>query len=78
MSFSLPSGHALTEENLHQLLAHHVEYIFVLKPDLRTDEQVAIDAAMAARRIIKIFDGADFSDANTATLFDQVLTYRSA
>ena len=78
MSFSLPSGHALTEENLHQLLAHHVEYIFVLKPDTRTDEQVAIDAAMAARRIIKIFDGADFSDANMATLFDQVLTYRSA
>ena len=78
MSFSLPSGHALTEENLHQLLVHHVEYVFVLKPDTRTDEQVAIDAAMAARRIIKIFDGADFSDANTATLFDQVLTYRSA
>jgi hypothetical protein len=33
---------------------------------------------MAARRIIKIFESADFSDANTATLFDQVLCYRSA
>jgi hypothetical protein len=78
MSFSLPAGHALTEENLHQLLAHHVEFIFVLMPDARTDEQVAIDAAMAARRVIKIFDTADFSDANTAALFDQVLGYRSA
>jgi hypothetical protein len=47
-------------------------------PDTRSDEQVAIDAAMAARRIIKIFESADFSDANTATLFDQVLCYRSA
>lgn len=78
MSFSLPAGHALTDENLDQLLAHHMEFLFVLKPDTRSDEQVAIDAAMAARRIIRIFDGADFSDANTATLFDQVLTYRSA
>jgi hypothetical protein len=78
MSFSLPTGHALTEENLHQLQAHHVEFIFILIPDTRSDEQVAIDPAMAARRIIKIFDGADFSDANTAALFDQVLTYRSA
>lgn len=78
MSFSLPAGHALTDENLHQLVAHHVEFIFVLMPDTRSDEQVAIDAAMAARRIIKIFESADFSDANTATLFDQVLCYRSA
>lgn len=78
LSFSLPAGHALTEENLHQLIAHHVEFIFVLHPDSRTNEQVAIDAAMAARRIIKIFEGADFSDATTAFLFDQILRYRSA
>jgi hypothetical protein len=78
VGFSLPAGHALTEENLNQLLAHRVEFIFVLMPDTRSDEQVAIDAAMAARRIIKIFEAADFSDANTAALFDQVLGYRSA
>lgn len=78
LNFSLPVGHALTEENLHQLIAHQVEFIFVLQSDTRTDEQVAIDAAMAARRIIRIFEGADFSDPNTATLFDQVLAYRSA
>ncbi len=78
VGFSLPTGHSLTEENLHQLQAHHVEFIFVLKPDARSDEQVAIDSAMAARRIIRIFESADFSDANTAALFDQVLAYRSA
>ena len=78
LSFSLPSGHALTEENLHQLSAHHVEFIFVLQPDTRSDEQVAIDAALAARRIIRIIEAADFTDANMAALFDQVLAYRSA
>ena len=78
VQFSLPSGHSLTEENLRQLLVHQVEFIFVMKPDTRSDEQVAIDTAMAARRTLKIFEAADFSDANTAALFDQVLIYRSA
>lgn len=78
VSFSLPAGHALTDENLRQLQRHEVEFIFISTPDLRTDDQVAIDAATAARRIIGVFEGADFSDANMATLFDQVLAYRSA
>jgi hypothetical protein len=77
-SFSLPAGHTLTDDNLHQMVAHQVEFVFVVKPDTRTDEQVAVDSAQAARRMIRIFEGADFSDPNTAALFDQVLGFRSA
>lgn len=78
MSLSLPEGHTLTEDNLHQLTAHRAEYIFVSEPDPRSDEQVATDAAMAARRLLEIFSGADLSDPTLAALFDQVLGYRSA
>ena len=78
MRFSLPAGHTLTADNLHQLAAHHAECIFVAEPDTRPDEQVAIDAAQAAHRVMEIFSGAGLSDPTTAALFDQVLTYRSA
>ncbi len=77
LRFSLPAGHALTEDNLHQLNAHHAEFIFVDEADTRPDEQVAIDAAAAAHRVMEIFDGADLGDPNMAALFDQVLGYRS-
>lgn len=75
---SIPDGHVLTEDNLHQLTAHRAEYIFIREPDERSDEQVAIDAALAARRTMDIFDSADLSDPTMAALFDQVLGYRSA
>ncbi|MFZ4623889.1 MAG: hypothetical protein ACOYNF_06585 [Rhodoferax sp.] len=78
LSLELPSGHVLTEENLHQLNTHHAEFIFVDLSDSRSDQQVALDAALAARRVMQIFDGADLTDPNMATLFDQVLGYRSA
>ncbi len=75
---SLPGGHVLTEDNLHQLAAHHAEFIFVAEPDTRSDQEVAVDAAQAAHRVMDIFKGADLSDPTMATLFDQVLSYRSA
>lgn len=78
LRFSLPAGHRLTEENLHQLTAHHAEFIYVAEPDNRTDEQVAEDAAKSAHRVMEIFGGADLSEPTMAALFDQVLTYRSA
>ena len=78
LSLELRAGHALTEENLHQLNAHHAEFIFVDLPDPRCDEQVAVDAALAARRVLQIFEGADLTDPNMVALFDQVLGYRSA
>ena len=78
IAFSLPSGHRLTEENLRQLSAHAVEFIFILQPDSRTEENVATDAAVAARRVMEVFSGADLSDPNMMAFFDQVISFRSA
>lgn len=78
LRFSLPAGHALTEDNLRQLAAHHGEYIFIAEPDTRDDAQIAVDAARAAKRVMDIFDGADLADPTMAALFDQVLAFRSA
>lgn len=76
--FLLPADHKLTGDNLNQLAAHRIEFIFVLEPDSRSDEQVAVDAARSAHRVMKIFAGADLADPTMAALFDQVLMYRSA
>lgn len=78
LRFSLPAGHVLTSDNLHQLLVHHAEFVFIAEPDGRADEEVAIDAATAAHRVMQVFSGADLTDPHMAALFDQVLTYRSA
>lgn len=78
LRFSLPAGHALTEDNLRQLLTHRGEFVFVAMPDPRSDEDVAVDAALSARRAMEIFAGADLTDPNMAALFDQVLVHRSA
>jgi hypothetical protein len=76
--YSLPAGHRLTEDNLRQLAAHHAEFIYIAEPDSRSDEEVAVDAANAAHRVLNIFSGADLADPTLAALFDQVLAYRSA
>lgn len=76
--FSLPQGHTLTQDNLHQLKAHHVEYIFVAEPDERSDAAIAIDNAVIAGKVLHIFHGADMADPTTAALFEQVLAYRRA
>lgn len=78
LSMTLPAGHILTEENLSQLSAHHAEFIYIDQGDDRSDEQVAVDVAHAAGRVLTLFDGADLSDTNMAIFFDQVLAYRSA
>lgn len=75
--FSLPVGHALTEDNLRQLAAHRAEFVCIAKPDSRTDEEIANDAAAAAARVTHIFEGADLAQPVMAALFDRVLAYRS-
>lgn len=77
-SFSLPQNHILTAENLEQLRKHQVEYLFVQTPDTRPAEQVALDAAQSARRVMALFDQADLTDPDMVALFDQVLQFRSA
>jgi len=75
--FTLPAGHELTEANLHQLGAHHAEFVCVAVPDTRTDEQITADAAAAVASVKHIFHGADLSQPALARLFDRVLAYRS-
>ncbi|MEI7841768.1 MAG: hypothetical protein WCI39_01950 [Gallionellaceae bacterium] len=77
LSLSLPIGHELNDDSLHQLVAHGAQALFVLEADSRPDEQIAVDAAAAAKRVMKIFEGADLSNPTMASFFDQVLVYRS-
>lgn len=77
-AFSLPAGHVLTEENIHQLLRHKVEFIVVTAPDMRTDDQIAEERARTTERIQTIFSGANLSDPCTASLYEQVMAFRSA
>lgn len=77
LRFSLPAAHTLTPDNLRQLAVHRVEFVFVDLPDDRSDQEVAVDAALAARRTMDIFSGADLSDPAMVALFDQILIYRS-
>lgn len=76
--FSLPLGHVLTADNLHQMTVNQVEFIFVAAPDLRSDEAIAVDTATVAGRVMKIFEHADLADPTMAALFDQILAYRNA
>jgi hypothetical protein len=77
MAFSLPAAHTLTDDNLNQLVAHRVEFVSIAEPDTRTDDEVAVEAALAARRVMHIFSGADLTEPTMAAFFDQVLIYRS-
>lgn len=77
LRFSLPATHILTADNLRQLAAHHAEFAFVALPDERSDEEIAVESALAARRTMQIFAGADLGNPHMAALFDQVLIYRS-
>lgn len=74
----LPERATLTDENIHQLMAHHVEFICVSQPETRSAEQIAVDAAVSARQVLKVFERADLSDPVMAALFNQTLMYRSA
>ena len=77
LNFSLPEGHLLTADNLNQLAAHHAEFLFIREPDPRSEEQVALDAAVAEQRVMRIFAKADFSEPAAVALFNQILRYRS-
>jgi hypothetical protein len=74
----LPSGAALTDENLQQLRAHHIEFVCVSYVDARSAQDIAVDSAATARRVLEIFETADLGDPVMAALFNQVLTFRSA
>ena len=78
LSVGLPPGHALTEDNLYQLRARHAEFMLVAEADPRTDDEVAADIAQSSARVRQIFAGVDLNEPCIASLFEQVLAYRSA
>jgi hypothetical protein len=78
MQVLLPRGAVLSSENIQQLLAHQVEFVCVSHTETRSSEEVAVDAATSARKILDVFSGADLSNPTMAALFNQVLLYRSA
>ena len=63
---------------LRQRMPRLDELRHAIFPARRLDEEVAVDAAQAAHRVMDIFAAADLSDPVMAALFDQVLGYRSA
>jgi hypothetical protein len=77
LNLTLPAGHILTHNSLQQLHAHKAEFMFIVEPESRPSEQIAIEAAEAAHRVMEIFAGADLSDPAMATLFNQILIFHS-
>jgi hypothetical protein len=73
-----PAGATLTLANIQQLEAHQVEFICVSYLETRPPEVIAVDSAIAARKIMEVFSGADLTNPTMAALFNQVLVYRSA
>jgi hypothetical protein len=78
LRFSLKEGIVLTEATILQLTTYQAEYIFIVEADPRTAEQVAVDVAKSAHRVMEIFAGADLADPMMAKLFNRVILYRSA
>ncbi|MFA6119875.1 MAG: hypothetical protein WCT35_02650 [Sideroxydans sp.] len=78
LRLSLKEGAILTELDIRQLSTYQAEYIFIVEPDSRVPEQVAVDVAKVANRVMEIFSGADLTDPMLAKLFNQVILYRSA
>jgi hypothetical protein len=74
----LPNGAVLTDENLHQMLAHQVEFVCIAEPDVRSADEVSRDLAAAQKQLEVVFERADLHDPLTKALFDQLLIYRSA
>ena len=74
----LPAGTELNRDTMAQLDIHLVRLVRVTSPDMRSAQDIAVDVAVACRRVLEIFEYADLTDAGVADLFNQVLTYRSA
>ena len=74
----LLNGVELTADNIAQLAAHQVEFVCVCTTETRSSEQISVDTATTAHRMLAIFASADLSQPVMASLFNQVFVYRSA
>lgn len=78
VTYSLPAGHVLTEENLHQLASHHSVGALVQQEIDRTDAQHLAHIQRQSARLQMIFRHADLSVPQTQALVAVLLAHRSA
>lgn len=78
VTYSLPAGHVLTQENLHQLASHHAVCVRVEQQDTRTDTQREADTARQVGRLKMIFRHADLDAPESQALLQALLAHRSA
>lgn len=78
VTFSLPHGHVLTQQNLEQLAVHNAAYACIEQEDERTDEEMRLLVEQQSSRLETIFSSADLGQSATRTLYLALLAYRSA
>jgi len=78
VTFSLPQGHVLTQQNLEQLAVHNAAYACIEQEDERTEEEKRLLVEQQSARLEKIFSSADLGQSATRTLYLALLAYRSA
>ena len=78
VTYRLPAGHVLTEENLYQLASHHSVGALVRQEIARTDAEHLEHIQRQSARLQMIFRHADLSVPQTQALVDALLAHRSA
>jgi hypothetical protein len=78
VTYTLPAGHVLTDENLHQLASHHAVGALVLQEIDRSDAQHLAHIQRQSARLQMIFRHADLTVPQTQALVAVLLAHRSA
>lgn len=78
VTYTLPAGHVLTQENQQQLASHHAVCVQVEQEDQRTEAQREADALRQAGRLKMIFRHADLGAPESQALIQALLVHRSA
>lgn len=78
VTYTLPAGHVLTEENLHQLASHHSVGALVQQEIERTDEEHQAHIQRQSARLHRIFRHADLTAPQAQALVAALLAHRSA
>jgi len=77
LKLKMAKDSCLTAYCIDQLVLHGAEFISVVEPDPRTEEQILGEASLAVNRVREIFKYADMSHSTTLALYEQMLKYRS-
>lgn len=76
-TFTLPTGHPLTESNLEQIAQRNGEWACIEEADARSAEERAAELLAIRERQDQIFAQADRNQPAIEALYDAVLRYRS-